>query len=407
MTVSLNGKAQQFIPVSRHLPLPRSMTKSRTIKNRENEAGGLRESQPPEQRQPEAPSGGAHAGDKWPASGHNTVRRAVGNSMRLNVRRIASKFRPALPVRMAGNHAAPFHPSRGKARSFMMRRTPVKVYGTLGSLEVRLARSRGDIRRAQRLRYRVFYEEMSAIPDATTLLNRRDEDPYDAICDHLLVVDRGVAPKTRQRWPRRPRVVGTYRVLRQDVAERRGGFYTQSEYDIAPLIERKRSTHTFMELGRSCVLKPYRNRRTVELLWQGIWSYVREHNVDVMLGCASFAGTDPHEHAMALSFLHHHASAPPDWQVRAHDHLHQDMNLIPASEVDPRAALKALPPLIKGYLRLGAYIGDGAVVDHQFGTTDVLIVLPVEAIDTRYFDHFGPPTQAAASLATRPPSEMI
>ena len=327
--------------------------------------------------------------------------------MRLNVRRIASKFRPALSARPPSAQASPFHPSRGKARSFMMRRAPLKVYGQIGSLEVRLARSRGDIRRAQRLRYRVFYEEMAAIPDPTIMLNRRDEDPYDAFCDHLLVVDRGVAPKTRQRWPRRARVVGTYRLLRQEVAEQHGGFYTQSEYDIAPLIDRRRATHRFMELGRSCVLKPYRNRRTVELLWQGIWSYVREHDVDVMLGCASFAGTDPQEHAMALSFLHHNAAAPPDWQVRAHDHLYQSMDLMHASDVNPRAALKALPPLIKGYLRLGAYVGDGAVVDHQFGTTDVLIILPVEAIDTRYFSHFGAPTQSAAKLASQSPNEMI
>jgi len=326
--------------------------------------------------------------------------------MRLNVRRIASKFRPAISVKPASGQSAAFHPSRGKARSFMMRRLPPKVYGQIGSLEVRLARSRGDIRRAQRLRYRVFYEEMAAIPDAATMLERRDEDPYDEICDHLLVVDRGPVPVARQRWPRRARVVGTYRVLRQDVAERHGGFYTQSEYDIAPVIARKRDTHTFMELGRSCVLKPYRNRRTVELLWQGIWSYVREHGVDVMLGCASFSGTDPREHAMAMSFLYHYASAPDEWRVRAHDHLYEEMNLLPRDQIDQRAALKALPPLIKGYLRLGAHVGEGAVVDHQFGTTDVLVILPVEAIDTRYFGHFGAPNQSAASVAIRPPSEM-
>lgn len=331
----------------------------------------------------------------------------MGRPMRLNVRRIASKFRPARAAMPPFAQGTPFHPSRGKARSFMMRRAPAKVYGQIGSLEVRLARSRSDIRRAQRLRYRVFYEEMSAIPDATTMLNRRDEDPYDAICDHLLVVDRGAVPRMRQRWPRRARVVGTYRVLRQEIAERNGGFYTQSEYDIAPLIARKRDTHKFMELGRSCVLKPYRNRRTVELLWQGIWTYVREHGVDVMLGCASFSGTDPKEHEMALSFLHHFSSAPDEWQVRAHEHLYCDMNLLPADQVNQRAALKALPPLIKGYLRLGAYVGDGAVVDRQFGTTDVLIILPVEAIDSRYFGHFGAPNQTAASVAMRPRSEMI
>jgi putative hemolysin len=150
-----------------------------------------------------------------------------------------------------------------------------------------------------------------------------------------------------------------------------------------------------MELGRSCVLKPYRNKRTLELLWQGVWSYVREHGIDVMVGCASFEGVDPSAHAEALSFLHHSALAPEDWRVRAHDHLRIDMNMVPAEAVSPRAALKSLPPLIKGYLRLGAYVGDGAVIDHQFGTTDVLIILPVEAIRTRYFAHFGTPDELA------------
>jgi putative hemolysin len=153
-----------------------------------------------------------------------------------------------------------------------------------------------------------------------------------------------------------------------------------------------------MELGRSCVLKPYRNKRTLELLWQGVWSYVREHGVDVMVGCASFEGIDPSAHAMALSFLYHNALAPEEWRVRAHDHLRVDMNMLPPEAVNARAALKALPPLIKGYLRLGAYIGDGAVIDRQFGTTDVLIILPVEAIRTRYFAHFGSPDEISAAV---------
>src|SRR5262249_39183619 len=171
------------------------------------------------------------------------------------------------------------------------------------------------------------------------------------------------------------------------------------EYDIAPLIAAKSPRYRFMELGRSCVLKPYRTKRTVELLWHGLWTYIREHNVDVMIGCASFEGIDPREHAMALSFLHHHALAPPDWRVRAHDHLRVDMNLIPKERVNAKEALKALPPLIKGYLRLGAFVGDGAVIDRQFGTTDVLIVLPVEKIDPRYFEHFGAPNELKSRVA--------
>jgi len=267
---------------------------------------------------------------------------------------------------------------------------PPKVYGRIGQLEVRLARKKSDVRRAQRLRYKVFYEEMSATPGALAMLSRRDEDAYDPIFDHLLVVDRG-DPAKKARW-RRSQVVGTYRVLRQDVAEFHDGFYTQGEYDIAPLIQSK-PEYSFIELGRSCVLKPYRNRRTLELLWQGVWSYVREHGAGVMIGCASFPGTDPSAHALALSFLHHNSLAPEDWRVRAHDHLRVDMNMMPREAVDTRAALKALPPLIKGYLRVGAFVGDGAVIDHQFGTTDVLVIMPVELIKTRYFDHFGRPDE--------------
>ena len=278
-------------------------------------------------------------------------------------------------------------------------RKPDKVYGKIGSLEVRLTRRRRDIKLAQRLRYKVFYEEMSAVPTLRAELRRRDEDPYDAVCDHLLVVDEA-ATSANDSWGglRRQKVVGTYRVLRQEVAERTLGFYTQSEYDIAPLIAAK-PHYRFMELGRSCVLEPYRNKRTVELLWHGLWTYVREHKVDVMIGCASLPGTDADQHAMALSFLHHHALAPAEWRCRAHERLYVGMDRLPKDKVDGKAALKALPPLIKGYLRLGAFVGDGAVVDRQFGTTDVLIILPVEKIDPRYFEHFGTPNEVKSRIA--------
>lgn len=274
------------------------------------------------------------------------------------------------------------------------RRPEPKIYGRVGDLEVRLAVTRAEIKLAQRLRFQVFYEEMSAVPSRLAQFRRRDEDAYDAFCDHLLVVDVSAG---RSRLDQ-PKVVGTYRVLRQDVAERRLGFYTAGEYDIAPLMDKKPG-YRFMELGRSCVLPPYRNKRTVELLWHGLWTYVREHHIDVMLGCASFEGTDPNAHAMALSFLHHFAAAPPEWRCRAHDKLYVPMDLLPKDKVDAKAALKAIPPLIKGYLRLGACVGDGAVIDRQFGTTDVLIVLPVERIDPRYFEHYGAPDEKKSRIA--------
>ena len=264
------------------------------------------------------------------------------------------------------------------------RKTP--TFGKLGTLEVRLARTAGEVKRAQQVRYQVFYEEMAAQADAFTMATRRDRDQFDGLCDHLLVLDHNVTAR-RFRKPQ-PRIVGTYRMLRQEIADGNGGFYSTREFDVAPMLAHHRDKN-FLELGRSCVLKPYRDKRTVELLWHGAWSYVLRHNIDVMFGCASLAGTDPDELAVALSYLHHNHLAPADWLVRALPHRYVDMNRMPADQVDPKTALRALPPLIKGYLRLGAFVADGAVVDRQFGTTDVMIVLPVSGISHRYINYYG------------------
>ena len=256
--------------------------------------------------------------------------------------------------------------------------------GRIGSLEVRLAHKKSEIKRAQKLRYRVFYKDGLAIADAATMLAQRDKDAYDKICDHLLVIDHAAKPSLSGKLP----VVGTYRLLRHDMAMRHGGFYTENEFDIAGMIARHPQLR-FLELGRSCVLPQYRTKRTVELLWHGIWSYVRQNKFDAMIGCASFEGTDPGRLALPLSFLHHFASAPDAWRARARHSRRVDMNLMPKEAIDKKAALRELPPLIKGYLRVGAYVGDGAVIDRQFGTTDVFIVMPVSDISARYIGHFG------------------
>lgn len=258
--------------------------------------------------------------------------------------------------------------------------------GRLGNLEVRLAHTVGEVIAAQQLRYRVFYEEMSAIADAMTLFTRRDADRFDAVCDHLLVVDHS---ETKRSFGKpKPRIVGTYRLLRQSVAERNGGFYSASEYDVDALVDRHPGLN-FLELGRSCVLEPYRDKRTVELLWHGIWAYVLRHKIDVLIGCASIEGTDPSRLATQLSFLHHFAGAPDAWRVRALPERYVTMDRISRPMIDQKAALRALPPLIKGYLRVGAFIGDGAVTDHQFGTTDVCMIMPVANIAGRYVQHYG------------------
>lgn len=282
------------------------------------------------------------------------------------------------------------------------RSPPLHTYGRIGDLEVRLAESRRDLREAQRLRYVVFYEEMAAHADVVARFRRRDEDEYDPICDHLLVIDRAAVKTKAWGGGRGPQVVGTYRLLRHDVAALHGAeLYTAGEYDIGPLIRAHGAGTRFLEVGRSCVLEPYRNGRTMEALWHGLWTYARAHRIDVMIGCASFPGTDPERHAQALSFLHHFRLAPPEWRARAYEDLHVPMHLLPPDGLDPRACMKALPPLIKGYLRLGAFVGDGAVIDRQFGTVDVLIVLPVMRIDERYFERFGKPHETVSRIARR------
>ena len=273
---------------------------------------------------------------------------------------------------------------QGKRIEPLDRKTP--TFGQLGTLEVRLARTPSEVKRAQQVRYQVFYEELAAQPDAYAMATRRDRDPYDDLCDHLLVLDHNVAARPFRRH--QPRIVGTYRMLRQEIAEAQGGFYSRSEYDIDPLLAQHRGKR-FLELGRSCVLKPYRDKRTVELLWHGAWSYVLRHKVDVMFGCASLGGTDIKALAPALSYLHHNHLAPEEWRVKAVEGRYERMDLIPADKIDPKQALRALPPLIKGYLRLGAFIADGAVVDEQFATTDVMIVLPVSGISHRYINYYG------------------
>jgi L-ornithine Nalpha-acyltransferase len=257
-----------------------------------------------------------------------------------------------------------------------------RVLGRIATLEVRLADSFDEVAAAQELRFKVFYDELGARHHEASASEARDQDRFDAVCDHLLVVDTAIAGSVREQ------IVGTYRLLRAEHAERAGGFYSAEEYEVEALIARKPGRH-FLELGRSCVLPEYRSKRTVELLWQGIWAYCRRHGIDVMLGCASFQGTTPAAHALPLSFLHYHCRATPDWDVRALPHRYRAMDLMPREAVSPKAALMQMPPLIKGYLRLGASIGDGAVIDRDFGTTDVFIILPVENISSRYISYYG------------------
>ncbi len=241
-----------------------------------------------------------------------------------------------------------------------------------GSAEIRLAESAAEITAAQDLRWKVFYEEMQATPTPEMRAVGRDFDAFDDICDHLLVLDDG-------------KVVGTYRMLRHSVAMKHGGHYSAHEFDITPILA---YPGELLEVGRSCVHPDFRTRGTMQLLWQGIAAYVFAYDISILFGCASLPGTDPEALALPLTYLHLHHLAPPALRVRALSDRYVDMHRMAADQVDPRAGFISLPPLIKGYLRLGGVIGQGAVIDHTFGTTDVCVMVKRETIAERYLKHY-------------------
>ena len=243
---------------------------------------------------------------------------------------------------------------------------------------VRLAQSDAEITAAQRLRYMVFYEEYKAEPTPEMLAQKRDFDAFDTIADHLIVLTKD--PESEQEH-----IVGTYRLIRQEVAEAFGRFYSEDEYDISPLV---RSGLTLLELGRSCVLAPYRTKPILNLLWQGIADYITRHEIDLLFGCASFPGTDTEALSEQLSYLYHYHPTPKDICPVALPDRYVNMNVVPKETFNEKRAFASLPPLIKGYLRLGASIGNGAVIDEQFNTTDVCIVVQTTLLTERYRKYF-------------------
>lgn len=247
-----------------------------------------------------------------------------------------------------------------------------------GNLGARLATTPGELDAAQALRFRVFYGEMGAEPDADTAASLRDRDAFDAVADHLLVVDHelGSGPEA---------IVGTYRLIQRAGAARLGRFYSASEYDIATMED---FPGHVLELGRSCVDRAYRGRAVMQLLWRAIAAYVFRYQIDLMFGCASLPGTDPDKLADELTYLYENHLAPPALRPRALPGRYVAMSRRDPRLVDSKRVQAQLPPLIKGYLRLGGFVGDGAVIDTQFNTIDVAVVVKTDLVTDKYIRHY-------------------
>ena len=231
-------------------------------------------------------------------------------------------------------------------------------------LSVRLAVTDRDLRAAQRLRYKVFVEELGGQGADVDHQNRLERDAFDNHCDHLLLVD------ARRSANRLEDVVGVYRLLTEEGAKRAGRYYTETEYDLEPL---RNSGRRLLELGRSCLHADYRGGTGMLQLWQGLGQFVEAQGIEVLFGVASFHGTNTTALAEPLSLLHHRYLAPCEMRVRSLKY--QPMNLMSENQIDRVSALRATPALIKAYIRLGGCVGDGAYVDQDFNTTDVCLVM--------------------------------
>ena len=239
--------------------------------------------------------------------------------------------------------------------------------------QVRLALSEADLLAAQRLRYRVFVEELGGDGPFVDHAGRFERDEYDGVNDHLILID------TSRDTLALDHVVGAYRLLRSDQAEAFGRFYCDGEYDLTAL---RRSGRRLLELGRSCVDASQRGGTGMFLLWNALADYVLDHGIEILFGVASFHGTDVRALQRPLAWLHHHHLAPPGLRVRSRQF--QSMDLMPADQMDRRQAMVEMPALIKAYLRLGGFVGEGAFIDHAFNTTDVCLLMDTKAMSDRH-----------------------
>lgn len=240
---------------------------------------------------------------------------------------------------------------------------------------IRLAESAADRLAAERLRYRVFVEELGGDGPLVDHAGRFEHDEFDAVTDHLILTD------TRRDAVALDHVVAVYRLFPGERAAAFGRFYCDAEYDLTRL---RASGRRLLELGRSCVHADYRSGSAMFLLWNGLSEYVLERGIEVMFGVASFHGTDVAALKLPLAWLHHHHLAPAPLRVRAHADRFQAMDLLPPGQLDKRMALAGMPALIKAYLRLGGFVGEGAFVDHAFNTTDVMLLMDTAAMSEKH-----------------------
>ena len=258
--------------------------------------------------------------------------------------------------------------------SFKIKKNFSKI--EVNNFVIKIAEKKSELKKAQALRYSVFYKEKKAIPTISKKILRLDYDKVDKFADHLIVID-------KNRKGIKNKIVGTYRLIRGDIAVHSGGFYTSSEFDLSKILNSHKNNQ-ILELGRSCVHQDYRNGTIMNLLWKAIAEYVKLYDIKILLGCASFHGTDVMKYTNELSYLRKNFSLPDELSVKSLDpKIYPAYTEINSNINDLRTFVK-LPPLIKGYLRIGGKVSHDCFVDYKFNTIDLCVIVATDNIDEKY-----------------------
>lgn len=248
--------------------------------------------------------------------------------------------------------------------------------------EVRLTRTKEERKQVRQLRYDVFVEEEGAGATDEQKQLREEYDSYDRFADYMGVFHDG-------------KLVGTYRIISREAAEKMGGFYTETEFNISKI---KKTSGNIAEMSRACVAKEYReNGLAMRMLWLGLGEYVVKNKITIVFGVASWVGRKPVESAQAISYLYYNHLAPLSLRATvASDKMAEGvnpkltrMNILPKVFVEEAVARKQMTPLVKGYLRMGATFGKGVFVDEPFNSYDVFVMLQTKKMDAAYQKHFA------------------
>jgi L-ornithine Nalpha-acyltransferase len=249
-----------------------------------------------------------------------------------------------------------------------------------GDFVIKLVEKKVELKKAQALRYSVFYQEKKARPTISKKMLRLDYDKVDKFADHLIVIDKGSKAHHNK-------VIGTYRLIRGDVSKNIGGFYTSSEFNLSKVLNSYKHNQ-ILELGRSCVHKDYRNGTVMNLLWKAIAKYIKIYDIKILLGCASFSGTDIIKFSSELTFLKKNFSLPDDLSVESLDNNIYPVFKNTKNEIDNVKIFAKLPPLLKGYLRIGGRVSHSFYVDYNFNTIDLCVIVKIDNINKKYKNKF-------------------